>query len=279
MLGQLRGHDRISILDLLLFAVFDSALMDLTLLTCVAVVFSCYPIAFFWDKTLDGDCSQQVAFWYSNPSLNLVTDIWLLLLPIPAIRALQLPRRQKLGLFLVFMLGGIVTVISIVRLPSLAYLLNSHDPTYDNIPIAIYSSVESNVGIICASGPVLKPMIVRFFPGLLSTNGSSAKPHGSYALERTSRYNTTATRKSRASMPNNYGVESSAWRGYPMERVESIDSEGDKGRESGIQGPEGKIQVTTTTTMTVAHAAYNKEDGASLTDSERKLVQKPEMKI
>ena len=73
---------------------------------CLAVVFSCYPVAKFWNPTLEGTCEQQTRFWYSNPLLNLLTDVWLLILPIPVIRQLQLPKKQKLGLVVIFALGG-----------------------------------------------------------------------------------------------------------------------------------------------------------------------------
>jgi hypothetical protein len=41
-----------------------------------------------------------------------------------------------------------------------------------NVDIAIWSNIEVNVGIICASLPAIKPVVSRFFPHLLSSNRS-----------------------------------------------------------------------------------------------------------
>lgn len=45
--------------------------------------------------------------------------------------------------------------------------------TWDNGPAAYWSSVEVNVGIICACLPTLKAFMSRFFPKLLGVNSSS----------------------------------------------------------------------------------------------------------
>ena len=44
----------------------------------------------------------------------------------------------------------------------------SEDVTWDNVPAATWSSVELNVGIICACCPTLKPVIAWAFPRLLT---------------------------------------------------------------------------------------------------------------
>lgn len=63
-----------------------------------------------------------------------------------------------------------VCIVSIMRLHSLVAISNSADPTYDNPPAATWSSVETNVGIICSCLPCLRPMIARCLPGILSSS-------------------------------------------------------------------------------------------------------------
>jgi hypothetical protein len=60
-----------------------------------------------------------------------------------------------------------------LRLQSLVAISNSSDPTYDNPPAATWSSIETTVGIICASLPALRPLVVRIFPRLLTVTSSS----------------------------------------------------------------------------------------------------------
>lgn len=69
--------------------------------------FMCIPIAYFWDKTINGHCMNQLAFWFSNSALNIATDIMVFAFPMPLLKALQLPRNQKIGLMFVFAFGGL----------------------------------------------------------------------------------------------------------------------------------------------------------------------------
>ena len=70
-------------------------------------VFMCWPINFFWDKAVHGRCLNEMAFWFSNAGLNILSDIFVLVLPMPVLNSLKLPTRQKIGLMLVFAVGGL----------------------------------------------------------------------------------------------------------------------------------------------------------------------------
>jgi hypothetical protein len=80
-----------------------------SLITILASVFVCYPIYYFWDKSYTGpsSCLNQKALWFSNASLNILSDLAILIAPMPALSSLQLPRRQKIGVMFVFALGGV----------------------------------------------------------------------------------------------------------------------------------------------------------------------------
>jgi len=68
-------------------------------------LFMCHPVAKFWHSTLKGSCISQLGVWFSNATLNILTDAMIFLLPMPALKRLRLPRRQKYGLMAVFALG------------------------------------------------------------------------------------------------------------------------------------------------------------------------------
>lgn len=65
----------------------------------------CVPVSAFWDTSVPGRCLDQLAIWYVMASVNLVTDFVVFSLPLPVVRSLQLPRRQKIMLMGVFCLG------------------------------------------------------------------------------------------------------------------------------------------------------------------------------
>jgi hypothetical protein len=52
-------------------------------------------------------CLDQKSLWFANASLNIVSDIVVLICPMPALSQLQLPKRQKIGVLVVFAIGGV----------------------------------------------------------------------------------------------------------------------------------------------------------------------------
>jgi hypothetical protein len=43
--------------------------------------------------------------WYANAVMQIFTDVVILILPMPLLSKLHLPRRQKVGMMLVFGVG------------------------------------------------------------------------------------------------------------------------------------------------------------------------------
>lgn len=73
----------------------------------VAAIAQCQPLDRIWNKEVAGTCINYTAFWYANAAANIIGDFVILALPIPIIKSLNLPQRQKIGLMLVFALGGL----------------------------------------------------------------------------------------------------------------------------------------------------------------------------
>jgi hypothetical protein len=73
----------------------------------VSGYFNCTPVAKFWDPSLPGHCINMEALWFSNASMHITTDIVILIMPIPALRSLDLPRKQRLALMAIFAVGGL----------------------------------------------------------------------------------------------------------------------------------------------------------------------------
>lgn len=73
-------------------------------------IFSCRPISASWDLALvaaGATCINKASFFLAASVANIVMDVIILLMPIPIIIPLQIPRRQKASLLLLFATGGL----------------------------------------------------------------------------------------------------------------------------------------------------------------------------
>lgn len=76
--------------------------------TLFGSIFLCFPVDFFWDKSIPGGkCLNQEVVWFSNAGVNIAQDVVILFLPLPVLRKLAIPSRQKKALIVVFALGGL----------------------------------------------------------------------------------------------------------------------------------------------------------------------------
>jgi len=130
-------------------------------------IFLCKPVAYWWNKSLDGHCLDERSVWLSNSIVNMATDIIIVIIPIPVVSRLCISLKQKMSLTLLFVLGGFGCITSGLRVRSVVVIAQSEDVTWDNAPAAIWSSIEVNVAIICACLATLKPLLTRYAPKIL----------------------------------------------------------------------------------------------------------------
>ena len=139
--------------------------------SCMMGVFQCDPVAYAWNRGITGGkCINLTQFFVANGSFALATDIIVLILPLPLLYGLNLPLGQKLALIPIFGLGTFVVIISAVRLSALLTSLSS-DTTYDLMG-TMWTIIEMNLAIVCASLPTVRVLLIRIFP---RTFGSSSR--------------------------------------------------------------------------------------------------------
>lgn len=63
------------------------------------------PVRGFWDITIPHHCDEQRKFEMAAAVVNIIVDLVVILLPLPTVWRLKLPRRQRWALSGVFMLG------------------------------------------------------------------------------------------------------------------------------------------------------------------------------
>lgn len=155
------------------------------LFVCLVVVFTqCQPISKFWDLlgTKPGSCTiNTTAFFYCKsprcparqtlltPSVtsavNIITDIFILGLPVKTLIGINRPTREKVALLCIFLVGTFASITSVIRLHTIYDYTLADDPFQHSILVNLWSVIEINTGIICASVPALKalftPRVIR----------------------------------------------------------------------------------------------------------------------
>jgi hypothetical protein len=113
------GFTKMAIL-LLYYRVFPTPLFRkfviVSLVVCVAyipafagsIAFHCIPISYTWTSWTGetrGHCANLNALAWAHAIINIVFDLWIIFLPIPQLFHLNLGRRKKFHLVLMFSVG------------------------------------------------------------------------------------------------------------------------------------------------------------------------------
>lgn len=98
-------HNRLHKLMYVMLAVTLSMLAA----SVIATVFICLPVQAAWDPTIraQAKCYRFPSFLYASTTINIVTDVVLCTAPLPYFLRLRLPRKQKVGACLLFIVGGL----------------------------------------------------------------------------------------------------------------------------------------------------------------------------
>ncbi|KAI4269350.1 MAG: hypothetical protein L6R38_007499 [Xanthoria sp. 2 TBL-2021] len=72
-----------------------------------ASIFQCSPVNYSWEKTQPGHCFDLKTSAIATAALSALSDVSLLVLPIPILWGLQMPLKRKLALISIFSLGGL----------------------------------------------------------------------------------------------------------------------------------------------------------------------------
>ncbi|MCJ1345442.1 hypothetical protein MMC31_003649 [Peltigera leucophlebia] len=131
---------------------------------CVAVILEafllCKPIRYSWDKNIDGHCGNAFAAYLSVAIVDLITELSIILLPMPYVWTLQLPVGKKIALTCIFGLGIIICVFSVLRVHTLVRW-EFEDLSYSIGNLAIYSLLEPILGLVGCCLMVLQPVISK----------------------------------------------------------------------------------------------------------------------
>lgn len=85
----------------------------------VTLLLACRPLQAYWDINVTGKCLTMVTFTYFTNISNLITDIWIFLLPVPMIWHLQLQMKKKFLLSFIFCIGLAYVACILLLMPML----------------------------------------------------------------------------------------------------------------------------------------------------------------
>ena len=97
----------------------------------IVTLSQCRPVHKFWaipPESVDGYCINTTAFFYFTSGFNIVTDIFIIALPIPTLLKINRSKKEKWALLCIFGLGTFATVMAITRLHSVYTYTLATDP-------------------------------------------------------------------------------------------------------------------------------------------------------
>lgn len=168
------GPFKIACYAALLFIVLPSTAIILV------TILSCQPVAYFWDRDIaKGTCLDVSALAYANSGFAVAQDAVLIVLPVFMLWSLNMSRKKKVFIGLMFAVGSLGLIATIARLRTLYVFGSLDDPTSDYIPVVYWTTIELAAGIIASCMPAVRLLLERFSKVFqLSTNRSqgSSRP-------------------------------------------------------------------------------------------------------
>lgn len=150
--------------------------------TVFAILFQCTPFEFNWDTTIPGGhCINIGQFALVTSILNVLTDVAILILPLPLVFQLKVSKQKQWNLAFLFALGGGACVVGITRAAWIGKLNATVDPTCelssvrdglsnkanihaskgDNVPAAYLSAIEILAGFLVSCIPSYPVLFFR----------------------------------------------------------------------------------------------------------------------
>ncbi|KAI1298347.1 hypothetical protein F5Y03DRAFT_386660 [Xylaria venustula] len=121
----------------------------------LASALSCSPHEKIWNKSLPGTCVNSKVIFVSSASINLVSDICILILPQRIIWRLHTSKQKKIAVSSVFAIGVIACLTAGVRLVEGVVFLFSDDIVYTISAVSLWCLAELSVAFVVFSLPAI----------------------------------------------------------------------------------------------------------------------------
>lgn len=149
-------------------------------ITICVLYFITFAIVTFFTCSVSGkttNCAEAGPALVAVTSISTAQDLIICLLPAFLIYNLQMPKRQKIALGCIFGLGLVTTFCGIMRVYYATYIYYStYDVTWYGYYGWVWSAIEADLGLICASAPALRALF-RHSLGLRSARTGDSGPN------------------------------------------------------------------------------------------------------
>ncbi|OAQ69978.1 hypothetical protein VFPPC_13289 [Pochonia chlamydosporia 170] len=131
--------------------------------TMLLKIFSCKPISAYW-RNEKGFCIYQGTIVMADAVMSVLTDAFILLLPLTLTCTLRLPLRKRLRVAGLLCTGGVATAFSLYRLVLMLTDGRSDNRTILLVKVVFSGNAEIGIGLICACLPAVSAIFARYLP-------------------------------------------------------------------------------------------------------------------
>lgn len=133
-------------------------------------IFQCQPSQYFWTQYTGGtgsciDPSITINVFYGYSAVVCVGDWIYATLPYFLVWKLQMDTRSKIVVIIILSLGAIASTATIIRIPYVHTMGDVDDFLYATTDVAIWSCVETGIGITTACLATLRPLLRTWLAG------------------------------------------------------------------------------------------------------------------
>ncbi|CAG8061085.1 unnamed protein product [Penicillium nalgiovense] len=133
----------------------------------LSLLFNCTPVRRSWNRNVPGTCLPVGGLFYGLAIYTIITDVTIIVLPIPLLLGLNIKTAQKAGVVCLFLLGLFTTICSIMRLTQIQRVAFGDG---NSTMLVLWGTIEFNVGNIVTCIPYLAPLFQGYVRGLGSTS-------------------------------------------------------------------------------------------------------------
>ncbi|KAI0438673.1 hypothetical protein F4803DRAFT_534193 [Xylaria telfairii] len=120
----------------------------------LGLIFTTNPVQAQWDSSIPHTTINTKPFYITTAIVNILLDTAILAFAQVKVWHLQLDLKRKLLLSVVFLVGALTIISSILRVIYLE-TVDPNDPTYSLTIPGIWTNVEASLGIICPCLPLV----------------------------------------------------------------------------------------------------------------------------
>ncbi|KAH7407230.1 hypothetical protein BKA64DRAFT_721080 [Cadophora sp. MPI-SDFR-AT-0126] len=140
-----------------------------------AKIFVCTPIPAYWDRTPypNATCLEMRVIYLSDTIMSSVTDLAVLIVPIPLVWGTNLPLRKKMRAIGMLAAGGLAVVASLTRVIFVRQIWETHNGTLYAAAFNSFGAAETSIGLICACLPSMSIFLAHYGKGGSETANSA----------------------------------------------------------------------------------------------------------